>query len=323
MHALRIFFIPVKILHSINELAGLKGPVVLAAGTFDGLHLGHQALIRRAMKEAEAAGGTAVVMTFDRHPASLLRPEKAPKLLTRNGEKISLLEEMGVSALLLLGFTGELAAISARDFIASLAVSSPGLEAICVGSQWSFGRGGEGNLDLLEELGREGGFKVIRIDPVMAGGSPISSTRIRAALAQGNPAEVQACLGRTHLLSGTVVSGAGLGTGIGFPTANVDAAGMQLPPNGVYAVKVRRDQAILPGVCNIGLRPTVDDSATAPVVEVHLLDFSADLVGESLSIEFVKFLRPERKFAGIGELTAQIALDCEMARSLFDPLHQR
>jgi riboflavin kinase/FMN adenylyltransferase len=311
------------ILHSINELAGLKGPVVLAAGTFDGLHLGHQALIRRAIKEAEAAGGTAVVMTFDRHPASLLRPEKAPKLLTRNGAKISLLEEMGVSALLLLGFTGELAAISARDFISSLVVSSPGLKAICVGSQWAFGRGGVGNLDLLEELGREGGFKVIRIDPVMAGGSPISSTRIRAALAQGNPGEVQACLGRPHLLSGTVVSGAGLGTGIGFPTANVDAAGMQLPPNGVYAVKVRRDQAILPGVCNIGLRPTVDDSATAPVVEVHLLDFSADLVGEMLSIEFVKFLRPERKFAGIGELTAQIALDCEMARSLFDPLHQR
>ena len=304
-----------KILHSIGELSSLKGPIVLAAGTFDGLHFGHQALIRRAMDEAIACSGTAVVLTFDRHPASLLRPEKAPKLLTRNKQKIALLEGLEVPTLLMLEFTRELASVPARDFISSLADSCSPLHAICVGSQWSFGRGGEGNVDLLRELGSVHGFRVIQIDPFEVEGAPISSTRIRAAITSGDLPQANACLGRAFLLSGTVISGAGLGAKIGFPTANLDVAGMQLPPNGVYAVKVRQGESILGGVCNIGLRPTVDDSAVTPVVEVHLFDFSADLVGEELSLEFVKFLRPERKFKGLEELKEQIARDCDTARS--------
>lgn len=301
------------ILHSIDDLAGLKGPIILAAGTFDGVHLGHQALIRRAMSEAASCGGTAVVMTFDRHPASLLRPEKAPSLLTRNAGKIALLEGMGVPALLLLPFTNELASVPARDFIASLVHASSPLRAICVGSQWSFGRGGEGNVALLQEFGAEWNFEVIQIDPVQTEGSPISSTRIRTAIASGDLEQAAACLGRPFRVIGEVVTGAGLGSKIGFPTANIDVAGMQLPPNGVYAVKILCKGIVLKGVCNIGFRPTVDSSATVPVVEVHLFDFSADLVRESLSFEFVKFLRPERKFAGLEELKAQIGRDCEQA----------
>ena len=302
-----------NILHSIGELSGLKGPIVLAAGTFDGVHLGHRALIRRAMQEAATCKGTAVVMTFDRHPASLLRPEKAPGLLTRNAEKIALLEEMGIPALLLLPFTSELAAVPARDFIASLVQAASRLRAICVGSQWSFGRGGEGNVGLLREFGAQWNFEVIQIDPIQSAGLPISSTRIRTVIASGDLDQASAYLGRPFLVSGEVVTGAGLGSKIGFPTANVDVVGMQLPPNGVYAVKVLRGGSVLTGVCNIGLRPTVDASATVPVVEVHLFDFSADLVGESLSLEFVKFLRPEQKFAGLEELKAQIARDCASA----------
>jgi riboflavin kinase/FMN adenylyltransferase len=305
-----------KILHSIGELAGLKGPVVLAAGTFDGVHLGHQFLIRRAMQEAEVCGGTAVVLTFDRHPASLLRPEKAPALLSRNAEKITLLEEMGVPALLLLEFTQELSCIPARDFITSLTESAHPLRSICVGSEWFFGKGGEGNVARLKELGTEGNFSVIQIDPVEASDSPISSTRIRGAIASGKLMEATSCLGRPYLLSGTVVTGAGLGFKIGFPTANLNVSGMQLPPNGVYAVRVRRGDSILSGVCNIGLRPTVDASTTTPVVEVHLFDVSTDLVGESLSLEFVKFLRPERKFSGLEELKEQIASDCSQSRAI-------
>jgi riboflavin kinase/FMN adenylyltransferase len=304
------------ILHSIDDLAGLKGPIVLAAGTFDGVHLGHQALIRRAMEEAASCGGTAVVMTFDRHPASLLRPELAPKLLTRNAEKISLMEELGVPALLLLPFTSELAAVSAEDFIKELVSACQSLRALCVGRQWSFGKGGEGNVTRLRELGSEWNFDVIQIDPVETAREPISSTRIRAAVASGNLTEAATCLGRPFLLSGTVVSGAGLGAKIGFPTANLDVDGMQLPPNGVYAAKVRQGESILRGVCNIGLRPTVDDSAVTPVVEVHLFDFSADLVGERLSLEFVKFLRPEQKFSGLEELKEKIAKDYEGARAI-------
>jgi riboflavin kinase/FMN adenylyltransferase len=305
-----------RILHSIDELSSLSGPIVLAAGTFDGVHLGHQALIRRAMEEASACGGTAVVMTFDRHPASLLRPEKAPKLLTRNDGKIALLAEMVVPALLLLEFTSDLAGVPAREFIASLVAACSPLHAFCVGRQWTFGKGGEGNVALLKELGAERKFEVIQIDPVVAADSPISSTRIREAIASGDFAESSACLGRPFLLSGTVVSGAGLGSKIGFPTANLEVSGMQLPPNGVYAVKVFRGSDLLKGVCNIGLRPTVDASPTTPIVEVHLFDCSADLVGEELSLEFVQFLRGEQKFSGLDALKGQIAKDCEQARAI-------
>ena len=304
-----------KILDSIGGLSGLKGPIVLAAGTFDGVHLGHQALIRRAMEEASSCGGTAVVMTFDRHPASLLRPEKAPKLLTRNDEKISLLKQREVPALLMLEFTTDLAGVPARDFIELLVAAAP-LHAFCVGQEWFFGKGGEGNVALLKSLGKEQGFEVIQIDPVVAAGSPISSTRIRTAISTGNLADATFCLGRPYLLSGAVISGAGLGSKIGFPTANLDIRGMQLPPNGVYAVKVFRGGATLSGVCNIGLRPTVDVSAMAPIVEVHLFDLSADLVGEKLSLEFLKFLRPEQKFTGLEELKEQIAKDCSEARAI-------
>ena len=303
-----------KILHAIEELAGLKGPIVLAVGTFDGVHLGHQALIRRAMEEAASCSGTAVVMTFDRHPASLLRPELAPKLLTRNAEKISLMEELGVPALLLLPFTSELAAVSAQDFIKELVSACMPLRALCVGRQWSFGKGGEGNVARLRELGLEWNFDVIQIDPVETAGAPISSTRVRTAISSGDLNQAAACLGRPFQLSGDVITGAGLGSKIGFPTANLDFSGMQLPPYGVYAVKVLRGGSILTGVCNIGLRPTVDASANAPVIEAHLFDLSVDLVGENLSLEFVKFLRPEQKFSGIDELKGQIALDCTAAR---------
>lgn len=305
-----------QILRSIDELASLKGPIVLAAGTFDGVHLGHQALIRRAIDDASSCGGTAVVMTFDRHPASLLRPEKAPMLLTRNNDKILLLQEMGVPSLLLLEFTKDLAGVSARDFIESLVISADPLHAICVGQEWFFGKGGEGNVAFLKKLGEEQGFDVVQINPVEAEGSPISSTRIRAAISVGSFTDATLCLGRPFLLSGKVVSGAGLGSKIGFPTANLDLTGMQLPPNGVYAVKVFRGTTAHIGVCNIGFRPTVDALATAPIVEIHLFDMTADLVGEKLSLEFMKFLRPEQKFTGLEELKEQIAKDCSKAKAV-------
>jgi riboflavin kinase / FMN adenylyltransferase len=307
------------VLNSIGELATLPGPIVLAAGTFDGVHRGHQALIRRAMEEASSCGGTAVVMTFDRHPASLIRPERAPRLLTRNPEKFALLEQTGIPALLMIRFDRDFASIPASDFIDSLVASCKPLRALCVGSEWFFGKGGEGDVALLKQLGAELCFFVIRIDPVEAGGTQISSTRIRAAIAAGNFDEAEACLGRPFRLLASVISGAGLGSKIGFPTANLNTEGLQLPPNGVYAVKAFWKSDALNGVCNIGLRPTVDDSPTStkrPVLEVHLFDYSGNLVGEELSLEFVKFLRPEQKFSGLEELKSQIARDCSKVKLL-------
>lgn len=311
------------ILRSIDDLAGLKGPVVLAAGTFDGVHLGHQALIRRAMEEASKLGGTAVVMTFDRHPASLVRPDSVPGLLTPLSTKLSLLEGMGVPALLLLEFTPSMASVPARGFIASLVASCRPLGMICVGSQWSFGKGGEGNLLLLEELGREHGFSVVRIPAVEAGGMPVSSTRIRKALSLGDFASTTSCLGRPYLLTGNVVTGRGLGRTIGFPTANLDVHGMELPPDGVYAVRVSNGESPLTGVVNIGLRPTVDPAASHRTVEVHLFGVSEDLVGKELSVEFVSFLRGEKKFSGLGELKEQIARDCAEAKEILQSLEER
>ena len=304
-----------RILRSIEELSSLKGPVFLAVGTFDGLHLGHQSLIHRAMNEARAVGGAAVVMTFDRHPASIVRPERVPKLLTTNETKISLLRGMNVPALLLLDFTPELSGILAEDFIDSLISASKRLSMICVGSEWSFGKGGEGNVSMLQQLGEKSGFSVTRIDPVEAGGQVISSTRIRNAIAEGDFAQATLCLGRPWRLTGQVVTGAGLGATIGFPTANLAVQGMQLPPDGVYAVRIEYDGQSLSGVCNIGIRPTVD-SHTKRCVEVHLFDVSADFVGKELSLEFVKFLRKEQKFPGLPELQAQILRDCDEARSV-------
>ena len=305
-----------KILRSIDELSSLNGPIVLAAGTFDGLHLGHQALIRRAQEEASHVGGTAVVMTFDRHPASVVRPESAPKLLTPNTSKLAILEQMGVPVVLLLEFNESLSSISAGDFIRSITTASKPLNMICVGSQWSFGKGGEGNITLLKILGQELGFFVAGIDPVEIAGSPISSTRIRNAIACGNFQEAKNCLGRSFLLTGRVVTGAGLGTKIGFPTANLQVEGMQLPPDGVYAVRIQEGDKRHVGVANIGIRPTVDPSSSQRTVEVHLFDFSESLVGRELGIEFIEFLRSERKFPDLSALTTQIAGDCETARSL-------
>jgi len=268
------------------------------------------------MQEASDCGGTAVVMTFDRHPAALLRPEKTPKFLTRNNEKIALLEGMGVQALLMLEFTRELAGVPARNFITSLVSSASPLRAVCVGREWFFGKGGEGNVALLKELGVEHNFSVIQIDPVMVEDSPISSTRIRTAIAAGDFLQAAACLGRPFLLTGSVVSGAGLGSKIGFPTANLDVNGMQLPPDGVYAAKVHHGETLHAGVVNIGVRPTVDPASTKRVVEAHLFGLSENLVGTDLSLEFVQFLRGEEKFSSLDSLKTQITLDCERAKKL-------
>lgn len=303
------------VLNSIRELYSLKGPIVLAAGTFDGLHLGHQALIRRALEESERIGGTPVVMTFDRHPASITRPGSAPKLLTRNEAKLTLLEELGVPVVLLLAFTPLLALVSAEEFIRSFPTS---LHEVCVGSQWSFGHCGEGNIVLLKQLGKERGFTVASVAPVEIDGKPISSTRIRAAITMGNFAEATACLGRDYFLTGKIVPGDGIGSKIGFPTANLDAEWMQLPPDGVYAVRISLGNSIFHGVANLGHRPTLERSQPARRVEVHLFDFSEDIAGREIGVWFVEFIRNEQKFPNLKALVAQITLDCAEAKKLIE-----
>jgi riboflavin kinase/FMN adenylyltransferase len=310
-----------KVLRSIAELAVVPAPVVLAIGVFDGLHLGHRSVLSRALREAERLGGTAVPLSFDPHPARVLRPEQPPLLLTATEHKLRLLAAMGFENALLLAFDAALRATSAEAFVRSLAAAACPLAAVCVGHQWSFGRGREGNLELLAQLGAELHFEEIGVPEVEWEGEPVSSTRIRNALAAGNLPLASQLLGRSCTVLGEVCHGRALGRTIGFPTANLALFNEQLPPNGVYAVRVNLlagDGGELPyrGVANLGVRPTVDGGEEAPSLEVHLFDFDGDLYGRRLEVEFVSFLREEKRFDSLALLQEQIAHDANQARSL-------
>lgn len=304
-----------RVLSAIPELAGVQAPLSIAIGVFDGVHLGHQALIGRAMNEAAKTGGSAVVLTFHPHPARVLRPDSAPRLLTSTPHKIRLIEALGCPNLLLLPFDAAFAAQPPEAFIERLS-SGARLHALCVGHQWAFGRNRSGNIDLLRRLGSAHGFESIEIDPVLAGGSLVSSTRIRQAVEAGDFGAAAVMLGRDYTILGTVQRGAGVGRTLGFPTANLAAHNEQFPPDGVYAVRVLIRGSWRDGVANVGVRPTVGGNPER-LLEVHVFDFAESLYGEDIEVGFEKFLRPEQKFDGLDSLRAQIARDVASAKSHF------
>lgn len=302
-----------KILHALTDLAEVPGPVCVAIGVFDGVHLGHQALIRRAMQEAARRGGPAVALTFHPHPARVLRPETAPRLLTSTPHKARLIGDLECPVLLQVTFDTAFAAQPPEEFIRALAAAGRQLAAICVGHDWAFGRNRSGNVALLVRLGAELGFETIEIDPVEVDGEPVSSTRIRRAVQAGEFATAKKMLGRDYTILGTVRHGAQLGGRIGFPTANLAAHNEQFPPDGVYAVRLLRAGKWLDGVANVGVRPTVNNTAEK-LLEVHIFDFADDCYGEDVEVQFVQFLRAEKKFPGIDDLKAQILADAQDAR---------
>ncbi len=306
-----------QILRSIPELAQIPGPVFLAIGVFDGVHLGHQAVISTAARHAAEAGGTAVVVTFDPHPAKILRPEKSPRLLTATPHKISLIRGLGVSHLLVLRFDRELASTLPENFVRQLVESARPLREICVGQEWSFGKNRAGNLALLKKLGAELGFNVVGVEPVTSQEKIISSTAIRQAVETGDFAAARRMLGRDYTILGTVEEGKHLGRSLGFPTANLSAHSEQFPPNGVYAAEGLLNGKTVRGVVNLGVRPTVDDGSLQRVLEFHLFDFDRDLYGENVELRFLQYLRSEQKFENLAALRKQIARDVEAARSIF------
>lgn len=300
-------------MHSVAELAAIPGPVVLAIGVFDGVHLGHRAVINRALSDAQNFGGNAVVATFDPHPAKILRPEKAPRLLTSTAHKLRIIRSLGAAHVLTIPFTPEFAATEPSDFIRALAGACQ-LREICVGHEWAFGKNRAGNLALLDRLGHELGFDEVGVPAVEIDGEVISSTLVRAAIEQGDLAKAARLLGRNYSILGTVKRGDQLGRKLGFPTANLAAHNEQFPPNGVYAVDVHLDGGIRRGVANIGIRPTIEHATGERLLEVHVLDFSADLYDSDVEISFRRFIRAERKFPSLDALRAQIATDAEDAR---------
>jgi riboflavin kinase/FMN adenylyltransferase len=308
-----------ELLRNTDELPHVPGPVILAIGVFDGLHLGHESVIQTALKTAEKLRGTALPLTFDPHPARILKPESAPLLLTHTDQKVRLLKRQGLHHALVLPFSQQTAQTAPEDFVRELAIQCRPLRAICVGETWSFGRARRGNLALLQTLGRELQFEAIGVPELQIDGTAVSSTRIRQAVASGDFPTAKKLLGREYTVSGPVSRGRQLGRTLGFPTANIALAHAQLPPLGVYTVFVSREgfPGTQHGIANVGYRPTVDPTSNQPTLEVHLLEFSGDFYGQHWEIQFVDFIRPEMRFSGVDALREQISKDAALASELF------
>lgn len=309
-----------RVLRSIEGLAEIQGPVVIAAGVFDGMHLGHQAVLSEALRESKKIGATAVALTFDPHPTTVLRPEAVPGLLTPTRFKLRLMERMGVTHALVVTFDKNFAALQAEDFVEQLCAAANPLAGICIGKGWAFGNQRRGNIDLLRQLGREKNLFTCEVPPVRIDDMVISSTTIRLALSEGRLADAAQLLGRDHTIAGHVLRGAGLGRQIGFPTANLATDHLQLPPDGVYAVEVLVEGKRHPGVANLGIRPTVDQTRTR-LLEIHLFDYAGDLYDREVEVRLKHFLRREQRFDSLDLLKSQIARDAEAAREFLSNQH--
>ena len=293
-------------------------PLHLAIGIFDGVHLGHRAVIEAAVQSARRSDGIAAVLTFSPHPSFLFRPESPTPLIMELETKVALLGALGVEAVVAEPFTPEYARIEAEDFLAHLRSHLPYLAAVYVGENWRFGRGRRGDVAMLIAEGRKLGLGVFSAPRVNFNGEPISSTRIRGLLSDGDIVQANALLGRTYAAKGVVRPGKRLGRTIQFPTLNLHWNPGLKPRYGVYMVRVTAEGATagLPAIANYGLRPTVE-SATEPRLETHVLGACPFGEGDEITVEWLKFLRPEMKFSGLDELRAQIGRDVAAARAEF------
>jgi riboflavin kinase/FMN adenylyltransferase len=291
---------------------------VVTIGNFDGVHLGHRAILDLVRQRARELGGQAVVVTFNPHPVKVLRPEVNLPLLTTQDQKLKLLADAGLDAVVVLPFSLKFAALPAREFVRQYFCERLRAREVVVGHDYCFGRGREGNIDLLREMGAVHGFTVQVVWGVEVQGAVVSSSLIRAMLRLGKVKEAGQLLGRPYVVTGQVVQGKGRGAKLlGVPTANILTPNELLPASGIYAVRVSRCDAILPGVANIGTCPTFDNSELS--LEVHLLDFSGDLYGEPLEVQFVARLREEQRFPSLEALAAQIHADIAVARQVLSP----
>lgn len=306
-----------KLLESVEQLSSLTGPIHLAIGVFDGIHLGHQSVINRAIAAANKGGGTSVVLTFHPHPVRVLRPEKAPRLLTSTQHKTALIAQLGVGALLVQEFSLPFSRTLPRDFILQLLLHAKQLQTICVGEGWSFGANRSGSVNLLGELAASEGFTLDVVAPVIVDGDVVSSTRVREAVERGELDQAAKFLGRPFTVLGTVTKGNHLGRQLGFPTANLRTHNEQFPPNGVYAVEAWHKANEYGGVVNIGIRPTLEQTKGERILEIHLFDFDQDIYGDEVEVSFLKYLRPEKKFDGLTQLKEQIGRDATVAREIY------
>ncbi len=305
-----------KLIRGIHNLKAEHHGCVLTIGNFDGVHRGHQALLESLVAEGRSRHLPVMVMIFEPQPLELFAAERAPARLTRLREKLRYLAECGIDAVLCVRFDRRFAALTAQNFVSDLLVKRLGVQYLAVGDDFRFGAGRQGDFLLLQKAGEEYGFNVVSTDTFCEGGVRISSTAVRQALAEDNLVLAESLLGHPFTISGRVVHGDKLGRTIGFPTANLPLRRQVSPVKGVYAVEVHGlGDKVLPGVANIGTRPTV--AGLRQQLEVHLLDVAMDLYGRHIDVILRKKIRDEQRFASLDELKAQIARDEITARTFF------
>ena len=294
--------------------AHLAGGIV-ALGNFDGFHLGHQAVVGAAVARARAEGRPALVATFDPHPIRYFKPDAAPFRLTTLDQRERLFAAAGADAMVVFRFDAELAALSAADFVEQRLLAALRVGGVVTGADFTFGRARSGDVSALRAWGRTHGFSTDAVAPVMLDGETISSSRIRAALAAGDPETAARLLTRSFTIQGVVQHGDKLGRTIGYPTANLDMGSYLRPAYGIYAVRGRLDDGrVLDGAANLGIRPSFDPPKE--LLEPYFFDFSGDLYGQRLSVELIDYLRPEAKFDSLDALVAQMDQDCARARQI-------
>ncbi len=320
--------------------ASSKQPMVLGLGNFDGLHLGHQTLLKKVIGKAQDVHGVSCVFTFREHPQSILHPESKPKLLTSLEHRMFLLERMGIDLCFLISFTREFAAIQPDYFIQHILKERFGVKTVVLGYNAHFGHDRKGDGALMQKLANSMHFEFEETSPVKAAGDFVSSSRIRKLIFEGNLKEASACLGRHFGILAKVISGDKRGRGMGFPTANLDIRDQVMPPEGVYPVLLRQVHLFpsvsgaegrspldfkvestgpwLRGALNYGTRPTFETGQHEPWTEIHIFDFKGDIYGEYLEVLFCPRLREEKKFSNAEELKAQITHDIEQARAILD-----
>ncbi|MDQ1397000.1 MAG: riboflavin kinase / adenylyltransferase [Acidimicrobiaceae bacterium] len=309
-----------EVLDDLAACPRTEGGTVVTIGAYDGVHLGHRELIRQVNLMARDRGAASAVVTFDRHPAMVVRPDSAPRLLTDLDQKLELLATTGVDYTLVIHFDEERSQESAEDFVTEVLVGCLAARAVVVGHDFHFGHGRKGNVPLLQSMGAELGFDVLGINLITDNDNAeaVSSTRVRTLLKEGKVTEAAALLGRPHEVRGTVEEGDRRGRELGFPTANVAVpAEIQLPADGIYAGWYERpDGFVHPAAISLGRRPTFYEHADMSLLEAYLLDFDGELYGERASLRFVERLREEEKFDSVDALIAQMNKDVDRARSL-------
>jgi riboflavin kinase/FMN adenylyltransferase len=306
-----------KIIQTAKDLKPRGRRVCLAIGFFDGVHLGHQQIIRQTIADARQHNALAVVLTFDRHPNTVVAPARVPPLIYSLPQKQRTIASLKADALLLLHFDKALSQQSGESFVRGLVADLGRVQSLCVGADFAFGYKRSGDVTLLERLGTKLGFTVHGMAAVSLDSKIVSSTRIRQIIQAGDLDAASQMLGRPYSMGGVIVRGDGLGRQLGFPTCNLDVAGLVLPPKGVYAAHAAVRGRVHRAVLNIGVRPTLGAAEPQLRVEAHILDYQGDLNGEEMETIFVEKLRSEQRFPSLDALKQQIAQDVANARTCF------